>query len=99
MVHRDAFLDEQNEGSYYNDYYNSAYDAAYRFLAEDDTKEKTAGFRMDYSVLSVAVMTLGLIMVVEVLRHRLDHAAMGRPYFSAVLENIYGECTYIIIYA
>lgn len=49
---------------------------------------------MDYSVLSVAVMTLGLIMVVEVFIHRLDHAAEGRPYFTAVLENIYNERTY-----
>ena len=34
-------------------------------------------------------MTLGLIMMVEVIRHRLDHAAMGRPYLTAVL---YAEC-------
>jgi hypothetical protein len=48
--------------------------------------------RIDYSVLSVAVMTLGLIMMVEVGRHRLDHAAMGRPFFTAVLEGVYAEC-------
>lgn len=54
-------------------------------------KEKTSGYRMDYSVLSVAVMTLGLIMVVEVFIHNLDHAAHGRPYFQAVLDNIYSE--------
>ncbi|KAL7555715.1 hypothetical protein ACA910_009880 [Epithemia clementina (nom. ined.)] len=62
----------------------------HRFLAEKDKKE--AG-RMDYSALSVAVMTLGLILVVEVLRHRLDHWALGRPYCMAVLENIYAELT------
>ena len=64
-------------------------DAWHRTLAYG--KEKTVGYRMDYSVLSVAVMTLGLIMVVEVFIHRLDHAAHGRPYFTAVLENIYNE--------
>jgi hypothetical protein len=48
--------------------------------------------RIDYSVLSVAVMTLGLIMMVEVFRHRLDHAAIGRPFFTAVLEGVYAEC-------
>jgi hypothetical protein len=48
--------------------------------------------RIDYSVLSVTVMTLGLIMMVEVVRHRLDHAAMGRPFFTAVLEGVYAEC-------
>ena len=69
------------------------YDNWHRHLAEDDDdKAKTSGYRMDYSVLSVAVMTLGLIMVVEVFIHRLDHAAAGRPYFTAVLENIYNEC-------
>jgi hypothetical protein len=62
----------------------------HRWLKDDE--EETVGFRMDYSVLSVAVMTLGLIMVVEVFIHRLDHAAAGRPYFTAVLENIYNEC-------
>lgn len=61
----------------------------FRHLAYD--KKKTSGYRMDYSVLSVAVMTLGLIMVVEVFLHNLDHAAHGRPYFTAVLENIYSE--------
>ena len=50
--------------------------------------------RIDYSVLSVAVMTLGLIMMVEVFRHRMDHAAMGRPFFTAVLEGVYAECKY-----
>ena len=63
-----------------------------RFLADEKKKEKESG-RIDYSVLSVTVMTLGLILVVEVLRHRLDHAALGRPYFTAVLENIYAELT------
>jgi hypothetical protein len=48
--------------------------------------------RIDYSVLSVAVMTLGLLMMVEVFRHRMDHAAMGRPFFTAVLEGVYAEC-------
>jgi len=62
----------------------------HRFLAQEE-EEKTSGYRVDYSVLSVAVMTLGLIMVVEVVLHNLDHAAHGRPYFTAVLENIYSE--------
>jgi hypothetical protein len=48
--------------------------------------------RIDYSVLSVTVMTLGLVMMVEVFRHRMDHAAMGRPFFTAVLEGVYAEC-------
>lgn len=49
--------------------------------------------KIDYNVLSVAAMTLALIMVVEVIRHRLDRAALHRPFFRAVLEGVYAECT------
>ena len=49
--------------------------------------------KMDYNVLSVAAMTLSLIMMVEVIRHGLDHAAVARPFFRAVLEGVYAECT------
>lgn len=49
---------------------------------------------IDYSVLSVTVMTLGLIIIVEVVRHKIDHSAHGRPFFTAVLETLYNERTY-----
>lgn len=45
----------------------------------------------DYTVLNVAVVTLGLILVVELVRHRLDIAATGRPFFRTVLEGVYRE--------
>ena len=61
-----------------------------RWLAEAyGEKEKEA---LDYSVLSVAVMTLALILLVEVIRHRLDHEAKHRPFFKVVLETTYSEC-------
>jgi hypothetical protein len=47
---------------------------------------------LDYTVLGVAVITLGLILVVELIRHRLDVAATGRPFFKTVLEGVYREC-------
>jgi len=47
--------------------------------------------RIDYSVLSVAVMTLGLIMIVELARHKLDHVAHHKPFLKAVLEGVYEE--------
>lgn len=50
--------------------------------------------RIDYSVLSVAVMTLGLIMIVEVIRHRIDHAAINKPFFQAVLNGVNSECKF-----
>ena len=53
-----------------------------RFLASKDA------VRIDYSVLSVGVMTLGLIMVVEVLRHKLDHAAAHSTFYKVVLEGV-----------
>ena len=46
---------------------------------------------IDYSVLSVYVITLGLIMMVEVIRHKMDHAALGRPLFQSVLKGVYAE--------
>jgi hypothetical protein len=49
---------------------------------------------LDYSVLSVGVLTLGLILLVEIVRHHVDHSAHGRPFFQSVLENVYSECTY-----
>lgn len=75
-------------GSDKYDYNNYFYDMAARFLAGkgDDL------VKIDYNVLSVAAMTLALIMIVEVIRHKLDHAAHHRPFFQAVLENIYAEC-------
>lgn len=60
--------------------------SAWRWLAGEEESN------IDYSVLAVGVMTLGLIMIVEVLRHRLDHAAVGRPFFKAVLLGVYEEC-------
>lgn len=79
-----------NESPHHDEDFDGYANVWHRNLAAY-AKEKTVGFRMDYSVLSVAVMTLGLIMVVEVFIHRLNHAALGRPYFTAVLENIYNE--------
>lgn len=58
-----------------------------RFLAGSDEE----AVRVDYSVLSVGVMTLGLIMIVEVVRHKIDHSAASRPFSKAVLQGVYSE--------
>lgn len=65
--------------------------AMYRFLQEE-TKKKVYD-AIDYTVLSVAVATLGLILVVEILRHKIDHMAQGRPFFLTVLHSVNSECT------
>eukprot|EP00980_Cylindrotheca_fusiformis_P005217 scaffold1118_cov135-Cylindrotheca_fusiformis.AAC.15 len=55
-------------------------------LAEDSEYET-----IDYSVLSIGVQTLGLILFVEIIRHKLDRAAKGRPFFATVLHSVYSE--------
>lgn len=49
------------------------------------------GPAIDYTVLSVAVTTLGLLLIVELLRHKIDQAATGREFFKTVLEGVYRE--------
>ena len=68
----------------YGDEYAS--DAAYGY---DDKKKEDAD--LWYGALSVAVLTLGLILIVEEVRHRLDHAAIGKPFFASVLDGVYRE--------
>jgi len=46
---------------------------------------------VDYSVLSVAVLTLGLLLVVERLRSWLDNCAKGQTFFSYVLQFLWHE--------
>ena len=77
----------------------SYWDGPYRTLAEESSSSygygdgyKKEAEPLDYSVLSVGVMTLGLILFVEVIRHQFDHAAKGRPFFKTVLEGVYSEC-------
>lgn len=67
---------EDNDG--YSDGYNG--------------KKKKEPVYIDYSVLSVGILTLGLILFVEVSRHWIDHRAHGKPFFTAVLLMLYSEC-------
>jgi len=46
---------------------------------------------IDYTVLSIAVQTLALILFVEIVKHKLDHFAHGRPFFGTVLHSMYNE--------
>ncbi|GAX10646.1 hypothetical protein FisN_14Lh152 [Fistulifera solaris] len=67
----------------------------YKFIKENDERYgrilAEESVRVDYSVLSVGVMTLGLIMIVEVVRHKIDHAAGQRPFPKAVIQGVYSE--------
>jgi hypothetical protein len=55
------------------------------------TSSSSSSF-LDFSVLSVAVSTLALILLVQYLRHQLDNKAIGRPLFKSVLKGVYAEC-------
>lgn len=50
--------------------------------------------KYDYSVLAVALITMGLIVPVEIVRHKVDHRAVGRPFAKTVLDFLYSECEY-----
>ena len=89
-MHYDAlypYRDDYADGSRYE-----FYDDHGRYLAEEDYYYKKEEEPLDYSVLSVGVMTLGLLLLVEMIRHQLDHRAEGRPFFKTVLEMVYSEC-------
>ena len=68
------------------------YDEPYLY----DGKEDKA-VRIDYSVLSVGVMTLGLILIVEVARHKLDHHVEHSAFYKAVLEGVYSEREFPVV--
>ena len=53
--------------------------------------------KYDYSVLAVALITMGLIVPVELVRHRIDARAAGRPFARTVLDFLYSEREYLSI--
>ena len=88
--------------SYNNEYDNSSYfshhhyqDQEHRFLAPDGLRVPT----VDYAVISVVVITLALVLFIEVMRHQLDVAASGNPFFQHVLELMYRECKLYVLFA
>ncbi len=52
---------------------------------------------IDYTVLAMAVITMALLLIVAVIRHRIDHLARGKEYFEDVLEAVYHECKFEIM--
>ncbi len=50
---------------------------------------------IDYTVLAMAVVTMALLLIVAVIRHRIDHLARGKGYFEDVLEAVYHECKFV----
>ena len=48
--------------------------------------------KLDFTVFAMAVMTMSLLLVVEVVRHKIDRWARGHTFFEAVLKTVYNEC-------
>jgi hypothetical protein len=46
----------------------------------------------------MAVVTMSLLLIVEVLRHKVDHLAKGKEIFEHVLEAVYRECKYLLFF-
>lgn len=88
----EAGYDNSTE-SFGDDAYGSSNEADYGYEDAYDSKKK-APVTLDYSVLSIGVLTLGLILFVEIVRHWIDHQAHGKPFFNAVLLMLYSECTW-----
>ena len=69
-----------------------------RYLAMNLDNEKPPSqkneMEIDYSVLSVAVMTLALIMIVQLIRHKLENLAQSRTLFRHMLDHVYTECRF-----
>lgn len=74
----------------YYDHHNLVNNVEERFLAPLSTEKEVV---LDYTVLNVVIVTLVLILVIEVMRHRLDVWASGSPFFKTVLELMYRELT------
>ena len=50
------------------------------------------GIELDYTVFAMAVLTMGLLLIVEVIRHGIDRMAQGHDFFETVLKTVYHEC-------
>ena len=77
-----------------NDFYNGADE----MFSSDEILSPhrslgAAPVSLDYTVLVVLILTLAMILVIEVGRHKLDVWASENPFFKTVLELMYRELT------
>jgi hypothetical protein len=75
----------------YGYFVNDEYDSGYGFNVYSSA-DKRYGDGYYYGKMSVAVLTLGLVIVVEFMLRRIDAFAVGKPFGLAVLEAVYREC-------
>lgn len=53
--------------------------------------------KLDYTIMAVMVFTLGLILVVELTRHFIDHKAETHPFVQSVLTSVYSERKLLLV--
>ena len=65
-------------------------------LLEEEIRSLGGGggdaIELDYTVFATAVLTMGLLLIVEVIRHKIDRIAEGHDFFMTVLKTVYHEC-------
>jgi hypothetical protein len=82
-----SYHEEESYGNYGKDEYGSSYGSDSYASAKGKY-----GDGYSYGKMSVAVLTLGLVIIVEALLKRIDAFAIGKPFGLAVLEAVYREC-------
>jgi len=98
---------ENDHSSNYYVEHSYLFDNHHRRLRSDENSSSSYGIKtsslyeespssgvVDYSILSVAVLTLGLLLAVEFLLHQLDHLAHHRRFFQSVVTTFYKECKF-----
>eukprot|EP00536_Pseudo-nitzschia_multiseries_P016336 jgi/Psemu1/263564/estExt_Genewise1Plus.C_10800001 len=80
---------------YGEDNFEFRFESLDRILAGDEYSYGDEGYSekdsIDYTILNYGIWTLYLILFVELVRHTIDHAAHGRPFFTVVLSMAYSE--------
>jgi hypothetical protein len=62
----------------------------------EDMEAKPEKSTLDYTILRVVVITLSLVLLLQLLRHKLDASSKRMPLFKTVLEGVYEECKSLI---
>lgn len=60
-------------------------------MSQERHLKKSDDLVVDFTVFAMAVVTMSLLLIVEVLRHKVDHLAKGKEIFEHVLEAVYRE--------
>jgi|AntRauTorckE5430_2_1112549.scaffolds.fasta_scaffold02354_3 hypothetical protein len=52
---------------------------------------------VDFTVFAMVIVTMGLLLIVEILRHKLDKIAKGKEFVENVLGAVYHERKSLIL--